>query len=96
MFKTESSPPERGVNGKYVEFMMGHSGGIESVGGTYDRTPEIYSDVVEREYAKLEPYINIYSGRSVEDSSLGLSEEDVDALKILLQKMKEGKVEIRD
>lgn len=34
---------------------------LNAVGGTYDRQPEIYENVLEREYAKLEPYINIYS-----------------------------------
>jgi integrase len=62
LFKTESSPPDRGVSADYVEFMMGHMSGIESVGGVYDRTPEIYEEVVEREYGKIEPFLNIYTG----------------------------------
>lgn len=51
---------------------MGHSEGkdsngirvthpLDAVGGTYDNAPHVYPDVVENEYAKLEPYINIYS-----------------------------------
>jgi hypothetical protein len=64
LFKTESSPPERNIDQNYVEFMMGHSSGIAAVGGIYDRTPEINPRIVESEYAKLEPYINIYSSRA--------------------------------
>jgi len=74
LFKTESSPPERGISQDYVEFMMGHLSGIESVGGIYDRTPELHEDVVEKEYGKLEPYLNIYSGRT---SERNLSQEDM-------------------
>lgn len=64
LFKTESRPPERGIDQDCIEFMMGHISGIESVGGVYDRTPELYEGVIEKEYAKLEPYINIYSGKT--------------------------------
>jgi len=62
LFKTEASIPERGIDRNIVEFFMGHVSGLANVGGVYDRTPEIHEDVIEREYAKLEPYINIYSG----------------------------------
>jgi len=61
LFKTEASIPERAIDRNIVEFWMGHTYGIERVGGEYDRTPEIYEKVIEREYAKLEPHINIYS-----------------------------------
>lgn len=61
LFKTEASIPERAIDRNIVEFWMGHTGGIERVGGEYDRTPEIYEKVIEREYEKLEPFINIYS-----------------------------------
>jgi len=48
---------------------------------------------VEREYEKLEPYINIYSGkRSIED--LPISESEWQDLKELLSLMKQGKVKI--
>ena len=40
---------------------MGHTSGIGKVGAEYDRTPEIYEKVIEGEYEKLEPFINIYS-----------------------------------
>jgi len=63
LFKTESRAPERGIDQDCVEFMLGHSSGIQAVGGIYDRTPELHAEVVEKEYAKLEPYLNIYSGR---------------------------------
>jgi len=61
LFKTEASIPERAIDRSIVEFWMGHTYGIERVGGEYDRTPEIYEKVIEREYEKLEPFINIYS-----------------------------------
>ena len=61
LFKTEASVPERGIDRNIVEFWMGHGNGIEAVGGAYDRTPEIREDVIENEYVKLEPYINIYT-----------------------------------
>lgn len=92
MFKTESSPPERGINSDYVEFMMGHRGGIHSVGGPYDRTPELYANVVEKEYAKLEPYVNVYSGKAAENERLGISEEDFATFKLMLQDFKEGRL----
>jgi len=61
LFKTEASVPDRAVDRKIVEFWMGHINGIDAVGGAYDRTPEIHEEILEKEYAKLEPYINIYS-----------------------------------
>lgn len=94
LFKTESRPPERNVDQDCIEFMMGHLSGIESIGGIYDKTPELYAGVIEREYAKLEPYINIYSGRVAETEGLDISEEDLASLKQLLQMMKEGKIKI--
>lgn len=94
LFKTESRPPERGIDQDCIEFMMGHLSGIESIGGVYDKTPELYASVIEREYAKLEPYINIYSGKAAETEGLGISEEDLASLKELLEMMKEGKIKI--
>ena len=94
LFKTESRAPERGIDQDCIEFMLGHSSGIQAVGGVYDRTPELHADVVEKEYARLEPFINIYSGRAAETEGLGISEEDMASLKQLLQMMKEGKVAI--
>ena len=61
LFKTEASLPERGIDRDVVEFMMGHANSIGSVGGTYDKTPEIHEEVIENEYCKLEKYLNIYS-----------------------------------
>jgi integrase len=74
-FEQEASPPERNISKGYVSFMMGHSDGkdgsgvklthpLDAVGGVYDGAPRVYPEVVEREYAKLEPYLNIYSGGS--------------------------------
>ena len=94
LFKTESRAPERGIDQDFIEFMLGHSSGIQAVGGIYDRTPELYAEVVEREYSKLEPFINIYSGKAAETEGLGISEQDLASLKELLQMMKEGKVKI--
>jgi hypothetical protein len=92
MFKTESSPPERGINSDYVEFMMGHRGGVHSVGGPYDRTPELYADVVEKEFAKLEPWLNIYTGRHSTPEDIPLSEGDWNNLKNLLEDIRQGRV----
>jgi hypothetical protein len=94
LFKTESSPPDRGVSSDYAEFMMGHMSGIESVGGVYDRTPEIHEEVVEKEYAKIEPFLNIYSGKVSSSGGFDLSQEDLDTLKQMLQKMREEKLTI--
>lgn len=91
LFKTESRAPERGVDQDCVEFLMGHSSGIQAVGGIYDRTPELHAEVVEKEYAKMEPYLNLYSGRAGDEEE-DLSDEDVASLKELLQMWKEGKL----
>lgn len=61
LFKTEASIPERAIDRNIVEFFMGHSEGIDAVGGDYDKTPEIHEEIFEKEFAKLEPFINIYS-----------------------------------
>lgn len=61
LFKTEASIPDRAIDRYIVEFWLGHTDGVEKVGAEYDRTPEIYERVIEKEYMKLEPYINIYS-----------------------------------
>jgi site-specific recombinase XerC len=100
-FEQEASPPERGINKAYVSFMMGHSTGdgsthrLDVVGGVYDKGPWVYENAVEKEYEKLEPYINIYSGKAVE-ASLGISEQDLEALKQLLELMKQGKIKVED
>ena len=52
---------------------MGHINGIDAVGGEYDKTPEIHERVIEGEYRKLEPYLNVYSSRKAVDE---MSEED--------------------
>jgi len=81
LFKTEASVPERGIDRDVVEFMMGHVSGIGSMGGTYDKTPEIHEDVIEKEYIKLEPYINIYSGEAAKQAErIQLEEEILDLL----------------
>lgn len=70
LFKTEASIPERGVDQRFVEFWMGHGNGVDAVGGEYDRSPEVYENVFEGEYAKLEEYVNIYSGKRAIDDPL--------------------------
>lgn len=62
LFKSEASVPDHGIDRNIVEFWMGHINGIDAVGGCYDRNPEIREEILEMEYAKLEPYINVYSG----------------------------------
>ncbi len=83
LFKTESSLPERGISGDYVEFMMGHSRGIGAVGGIYNRAPEIHAETVEREYAKLEPFLNIYSSNYSSGLGTGLKPETQEFLQKL-------------
>jgi integrase len=98
-FEQEASPPDRGISKAYVSFMMGHSRGtgedhkLDVVGGVYDGAPSVYPNVVEKEYAKMEPYLNLYSGRAAEAEE-DLSDEDVASLKELAQLMKEGKIKI--
>lgn len=102
IFESEGSPPDRGVSKDYLRFMMGHAvddvngDALDVPGGTYDQAPFTHPDAVEREYAKLEPYINIYSQRPVDTQSERISDEDMDTLKLLIQKAKEGKVKILD
>ena len=98
IFESEASPPDRGISKAYVTFMMGHcSGGgvvskLDMPGGTYDNAPRIYLEVVEREYEKLEQYINIYTARqSRSEEELDLSDEDIKALMEMLREFKEGK-----
>lgn len=93
IFETEGSPPDRGISKEYLLFMMGHSSGTEVVkrqdmpGGVYDNAPKIYLDVVEREYCKLEPFINVYSGRSAVEG--GLSSEQVRFMGLLDEQLRD-------
>ena len=75
-FEQEASPPERNISKAYITFMMGHSEGrdsggirvthaLDAVGGTYDHAPWVYPDAVEKEYVKLEPYLNIYTSKAM-------------------------------
>jgi integrase len=99
-FEQEASPPERGISKAYVSFMMGHSGGdgesnkLDVVGGVYDNAPRVYPGVVEKEYVKLEPYINVYSGKVNADRGLDISPDDERILKDFLRDLKAGKVKI--
>lgn len=98
IFETEASPPERGIEKLYVKFFLGHSSGDEIIkrmdmpGGIYDSSPRIHMGSFERQYERLEPYINIYTGKGVEE--LRLSENEWQDLKELLALMKEGKLRI--
>lgn len=98
-FEQEASPPERGISKAYISFMMGHSTGngtnhkLDIVGGVYDNAPRTYPDVVEKEYAKLEPYLNIYSGK-LGGSTLHFTEEQQALLGLMIQKFREEKVKI--
>jgi integrase len=95
LFKTESRAPERGVDQDCVEFLMGHSSGIQAVGGIYDRTPELHAEVVEKEYQKMEPYLNIYSQRPGEtEEEEDLSQEDFDTLMEMIQEFKKRKTKV--
>ena len=75
---------------------MGHAEDIKGKGGIYDRSPELYADMIEKEYAKLEPYINIYSSSRAVETGLGLSEEEMAKLRRLFDLMKAGKLKIED
>lgn len=77
LFKSEASIPDRAIDRNIIEFFMGHINGIDAVGGDYDRTPEIHEEIFEKEYAKLEPYINIYSGVQLEQISRSETELDL-------------------
>jgi len=100
-FEQEASPPERGISKGYVSFMMGHSDGkgethkLDVVGGIYDACPRVYPNVVEKEYAKMEPYLNIYSSARAVGNQLDLTDEEVVRLKGILRGLQEGKIEIR-
>jgi len=61
LFESEAKVPDRGIDRGIIKFFMGHITGMDDGGGIYDRNPEIRVEIFEKEYAKLEPYINIYS-----------------------------------
>lgn len=62
LFKSESSVAGRGFDSRYGEFFMGHAGGLAQIGGVYDKSPELHEDIFEKEYMKLSPYLNIFTG----------------------------------
>lgn len=80
IFESEASPPDRGISREYSRFMLGHAvddvdgNTLDIPGGTYDQAPFTHPDAVEREYEKLEPYINIYTGRRPEDKDSRIEE----------------------
>jgi hypothetical protein len=102
IFESEASPPDRGISKDYMRFMLGHAvddvnnDQLDVPGGIYDQAPFTHPDAVEREYAKLEPYINIYSERPADVQGERISDEDMDILKLLIKKGREGKIKILD
>jgi len=76
LFESEAKVPSRAIDKDMIKFWMGHITDLDDAGGIYDRNPEIRPEVVEKEYAKLEPFINIYSGEAGVESS-----EEVEALR---------------
>jgi integrase len=62
LFKSEASVAGRGIDQRYVEFFMGHAGGLAQIGGIYDRSPELHEEIFEKEYQKIAPYVNIFTG----------------------------------
>lgn len=103
IFEQEADPPDRGISQKYVKFFLGHAGGadngtidkLDCVGGVYNKRPFFDSSTAEKEYAKLEPYLNIYSSsRAGSSDGFRVNDEDMATLKMLLDKFKEGKVKI--
>jgi len=67
LFKTEASVLGRGIDKDIVKFWMGRAEAMDRLdapGSTYDRNPELREHIIEREYMKFEPYINIYSGEA--------------------------------
>jgi integrase len=95
LFKTESRAPERGIDQDIVEFMMGHASGIEAVGGPYDKTTELYEGVIEREYAKLEPYLNIYTEPPYGGSDFAMNKKAEDT-ETLREEMKQLKAQVTE
>ncbi len=107
-FEQEASPPERGISKAYITFMMGHSEGkdtnglrvthsLDAVGGTYDNAPFVYPRAVEKEYMKLEPYLNIYSSPLAQpqrSNNFDLDPEDEATLKSFLTDLKAGRIKI--
>jgi hypothetical protein len=98
IFESEASPPDRGISKDYVRFMMGHSVDKEELdqldipGGTYDQAPFTHADAVEREYAKLEPYINIYSGRPPGQEHEGFTDDEIEMMREFFVEYKKGKI----
>jgi hypothetical protein len=64
LFKSEASVAGRGIDQRYVEFFMGHAGGLAQIGGINDKSPELHEDIFEKEYLKIAPYVNIFTGVS--------------------------------
>ena len=61
LFESEAKVPDRGIGLEYVKFFMGHVPQMDEAGGIYDRNVEIREEIFEKEYAKIERFINIYS-----------------------------------
>ena len=85
LFESEAKVPDRAIDREVIKFFMGHTPQMDHVGGIYDRNVEIREEIYEKEYAKLEPYINIYSS-SVATSKRADLEREVAELR---EKVKE-------
>jgi len=81
LFKSEASVAGRGIDQRYVEFFMGHAGGLAKIGGIYDKSPELHEDVFEQEYQKIAPHVNIYTGIISFEQRLRKAEEERERLK---------------
>lgn len=87
IFESEASPPDRGISKDYVRFMMGHTvaevdnNRLDVPGGTYDQAPFTHSDATEREYQKLEPWLNIYSQSRDQNPETNQLREELNDLK---------------
>jgi len=111
LFKSEASVAGRGIDQRYVEFFMGHAGGLAKIGGIYDRSPELHEPIFEAEYKKIATYVNIYTGimtlerrmREIEEIKNKYPEavKELEKLRIVLRSKKmpklseEEKVELR-
>jgi site-specific recombinase XerD/regulator of replication initiation timing len=81
LFKSEASVAGRGIDQRYVEFFMGHAGGLAQIGGIYDKSPELHEEMFEQEYRKIAPYVNIYTGVQTLEQRISKIEEERAKLK---------------
>jgi len=91
LFKSEASVAGRGIDQRYVEFFMGHAGGLAKIGGIYDKSPELHEPIFEAEYRKIAPYVNIYTGVSAPKPMKEPTDEEImEALKNVSPQQREA------